>query len=115
MHKHRQVMTARSMVPLGFVASLALLGAASFASPIARRALGAEVAAYAAGSLVFGAAGIRRRRESWSLLPLVVASFPTFHLAYGIGLVESAVRTASGRPLRAPLPTPSPEPERTAG
>jgi succinoglycan biosynthesis protein ExoA len=114
MQKHGQVMSGRSMAPLVFVVSIAFLGSTSLVSVTARRILAAELGAYIAGAVGFAAASIHRRGESWALLPRVLAAFPTFHTGYGIGLVESALRTASGRPLRAPLAAALPETNRAA-
>lgn len=105
MRKHRQVLSARSLVPPVFVGSLTALLAASAPFPGARRLLAAEIGLYAAGALAFGAASIVRRRESWRLLPRVVAVFPTFHVAYGLGMVAGWLRQgrlARGRAASAP-------------
>src|SRR5205085_4068568 len=56
MQRHRQVLSGRSLVPPAFVVSLAVLVPAARHSATARRALGAEVAAYSACALAFGAA-----------------------------------------------------------
>jgi len=86
--KHRQPVSVRSLVPLAFVASLAVLGAAAPSVPLARRLLAAEAGVYGAAALGFAAAGVRRRREPWSLLPRAVAVFPVLHLAHGLGGVH---------------------------
>jgi len=96
MRKHRQVMSARSLVPSTFLASLAALVVASVRFRGARRLLAAELGLYSAAGLAFGAATIRRRRESWVLLPRLVAVFPTFHLAYGIGMVVGWLQPRRG-------------------
>jgi succinoglycan biosynthesis protein ExoA len=92
--KHRQVVSARSLVPLAFVGSLALLGVAATQSPAARRLLALEAALYSAGAVGFAAEALRRRGESWRLLPLVVAHFPTFHVAHGLGGLHGWLRVA---------------------
>jgi succinoglycan biosynthesis protein ExoA len=92
MRKHRQVLSARSLVPAAFLGSLAALLLASVPLRGARRILAAEVGVYATAAVAFGAAGVARRRESWRLLPRVVAVFPTFHLAYGAGIFGGWVR-----------------------
>jgi succinoglycan biosynthesis protein ExoA len=92
MRKHRQVLSARSLAPPAFLASLAALTIGSVSFSLARWLLGAEVTLYAGSAVVFGAESIRRRGESWHLLPRVVLVFPTFHLGYGIGMVAGWVR-----------------------
>ena len=94
MLKHRQVLSARSLAPPAFLASLAALTVASGWLPLARWLLGTEVAVYAGFALTFGAQSIKRRAESWRLLPRVVAVFPTFHLSYGVGILVGWVRAA---------------------
>jgi succinoglycan biosynthesis protein ExoA len=94
MLKHRQVLSARSLAPLAFLASLAALIAGSAWLPLARWLLGAEVAVYAGCALVFGAESVRRRAEPWRLLPRVVAIYPTFHLGYAIGMLAGWLRAA---------------------
>ena len=97
MRKHRQVVSARSMVPGAFVASLAVLAPlAPFVKPAAY-VLGTELGLYAAGALAFGALAIRAKHESWTLFPRVVAVFPTFHMSYGLGTL-----TGWARALRRP-------------
>jgi glycosyltransferase involved in cell wall biosynthesis len=90
--KHRRVINARSVAAPAFVASLLGLAAASIASQTARRALVAELAIYTACSVAFGFAALRGRREPVSLLPRVLAVFPTFHVAYGVGAIRALVR-----------------------
>jgi glycosyltransferase involved in cell wall biosynthesis len=92
--KHRQVVSGRSVVPLVFVGSLALLGAGSLRAPLARRLLAAELAVYGACALGFGVLAVRGRGESWSLLPRVVACFPIFHAAHGLGSARGWLRAA---------------------
>ena len=94
MRKHGQVVSARSLVPGAFVMSLALLALLTPWLRPAAWALAAEVAAYVAGALAFGAAAVRRKRESWRLLPRVVAVFPTFHVSYGLGTIAGIARAA---------------------
>ena len=96
MAKHRAVISARSLAPLAFSASLLGLGLASVRSGTARRLLGVELTAYGLAAAAFGAAAVRSRRESWSLLPRVVAVFPAFHAGYGTGMLEGCARRAAG-------------------
>jgi succinoglycan biosynthesis protein ExoA len=100
MAKHRRVLSARSLLPIGLVASLALLGLAAPLSQLARWLLVGEVLAYASLAIVFGARGIARRRESWSLLPLVLVAFPVCHLSYGFGMLRGVTRAATGSAQR---------------
>jgi len=95
MLKHGQVSSPRSFAPLVFVSTLAALAPAAAFSRAARRVLAVELGAYAA--LAFASAGIsiRRRRESWSLLPRVVSVFPAFHAGYGIGMLRGWARAAA--------------------
>jgi GT2 family glycosyltransferase/SAM-dependent methyltransferase len=97
MRKHGRVVSARSLVPGAFVASVAVLAPlAPWLTPAAWL-LGAELTAYAAGALAFGSAAVRRRRESWALLPRVLAAFPTFHVGYGLGTLAGLVRAMRAR------------------
>jgi succinoglycan biosynthesis protein ExoA len=95
MRKHRRIVSIRSLAPLGLITSLGVLAPAAVASADARRLLYGEIAAYATAALVFGAASIRRRGESWSLLPRVAAVFPTYHFGYGLGLVAGGLKAAA--------------------
>jgi hypothetical protein len=83
--KYRQPVSGRSVVPLLFVGSLAVLGATAPVSRSARRLLAAEICVYAAAAVGFGVTAVRARGERWSLLPRVLALFPTLHLAHGLG------------------------------
>jgi glycosyltransferase involved in cell wall biosynthesis len=94
MRKHGRLISVRSIVPLAFLFSLAVLAPAAVPFSTARRLLGIEVALYAASALIFGAASVRRRREQWRLLPRAVAVFPTFHLSYGIGMARGWIDAA---------------------
>jgi hypothetical protein len=92
MAKHRQVLSARSLLPIGLVGSLALF---AFAVPLSQSAewlLFAEVVAYLGLATVFGIRAIAIRTESWSLLPLVLAAFMVCHLSYGVGMVRGLIR-----------------------
>lgn len=97
MRKHRQVLGLRSLAPVAMVGSLTGLGLAASASAGARKLLAAELALYVAGAVGFGIVGLRKRDEPLDLLPRVAATFPAFHLAYGIGMAHGWIRGASGR------------------
>ena len=96
MRKHRRMLSARSMIPPAFVASLVVLASCSAFLPAARWALAAETATYVAGALTFAAWSVRRRREPMRLLPRVAAVFPAFHAGYGLGVFYGALVTARG-------------------
>ena len=93
MLKHQRVLSGRSLAPAGLVASLILLALVATRSSKARGLLAAETGLYAGAATAFAAQSIRRRGETARLLPRVVASFPTMHLGYGIGLIAGIVRT----------------------
>ena len=97
MLKHRQVLSARSLAPIAFVGSLAVLAPAAALTPVAGVVLVTELAAYAAGGLVFGARSLRAHGEPLRLLPYVLAVYPTFHLAYGLGMLRGWLRAARRR------------------
>ena len=94
MLKHRQVLSARSLAPIAFLASLAVLVPAAAVTRVAGVVLATEVAAYATGALVFGARSLRAHGEPLRLLPHVLAVYPTFHVAYGLGMVRGWLRAA---------------------
>jgi succinoglycan biosynthesis protein ExoA len=99
--RYRRLFSARSLVPVAFVGSLAALGVLAPFQAQARWLLGAELAAYGCAAAAFGTAAVRRRKEPWSLLPAVVAAYPTFHVAYGVGMLQGVlrvVRQGAGRP-----------------
>jgi succinoglycan biosynthesis protein ExoA len=98
MRKHGRVVSARSLVPGAFVASVALLGPLALFFRPAAWLLGAEVVAYAVGATGFGVMALRGKRESWRLLPRVVAAFPTFHVGYGLGTLTGLARGARPAP-----------------
>lgn len=93
MLKHQRVLSGRSLAPAGLVASLALLALLATRSGKARGLLAIETGIYAASATTFATRSIRRRGESPRLFPRVVASFPTMHFGYGIGLIAGIVRT----------------------
>ena len=91
MLKHGQVVSARSMVPCTFVASVALLAPASLVSRGARLLLAAETAAYASCALGFGAFSAARDGEL-RLLPRIVSVYPAFHAGHGVGMLHGWLR-----------------------
>jgi succinoglycan biosynthesis protein ExoA len=97
MLKHRRIISGRSLAPMALLGSIVLLAiTAVFFSP-ARWLLAGELAAYAISALVFAAITIRRHGESWTLLPRVAATFPTFHVAYGLGTAAGWLHAARRR------------------
>jgi glycosyltransferase involved in cell wall biosynthesis len=92
MRKHGRVVSARSLAPGAFVASLVVLAALAPWLAAATALLQLELGAYALSAIGFGAASIRRTREDWRLLPRVVVAFPTFHVAYGVGTLAGCGR-----------------------
>jgi len=92
--KHRHRPNPRSLAPIVFVTSLSLFAAAGIFSRRARLAAAGEVAVYGFLATAAGAAAIRRRNEPWSLLPIVLAVFPTFHVGYGLGMLRGVADAA---------------------
>jgi succinoglycan biosynthesis protein ExoA len=109
MLKHRQVLSARSLAPLLFVGSLAILAVGGIWFESLRWLLAAEAFIYLVAAVVFGVSSIRRRREPSRRLPFVVAAFATFHFAYGIGMLWGIVRTVfpAQKTIRNSEPVPS--------
>jgi succinoglycan biosynthesis protein ExoA len=97
MLKHRQVLSARSLAPIAFLASLAVLVPAAVLTPVAGVALATELAAYSTGGIVFGARSLKAHGEPLRLLPRVFAVYPTFHVAYGLGMLRGWVHAAVRR------------------
>jgi succinoglycan biosynthesis protein ExoA len=96
MRKHRSVLSARSLVPILFVGSLGAAAAAAVFSERARLLLVAEGVVYGCCAAGFGAVTVAKRRESWRILPRVVATFPTLHIAYGLGMLNGLMRSVGG-------------------
>jgi succinoglycan biosynthesis protein ExoA len=94
MRRHGSVVSARSLAPIAFVASLALLAALAPFSGWARVLLALEVGFYVAGALVFGIHALRASGEGIRLLPRILAAFATFHVAYGVGMTVGWIRRA---------------------
>ena len=103
MRKHRRVLSGRSLVPPAFVTSLAVLLPAAFFTEIADAVLLIELAAYAGGALLFGLRSLRARGEPLRLLPRVLAVYPTFHVAYGLGLLWGLLRIGGSQSKQAPI------------
>ena len=87
MRKHGRIVSARSLAPLASVVSLIALAVLAVWFATARLVLALVIGAYAAGALAFGIAALRREQERYRLLPLVVLVFPTFHIAFGLGML----------------------------
>jgi succinoglycan biosynthesis protein ExoA len=97
MRKHRQVLSGRSLVPSVFVLSLVVLVPAAIFLPSARLILALELAVYLLGAVVFGFRSVRARKEPLSLVPRVVAVYPMFHVAYGVGMLWGFLRRQAPR------------------
>lgn len=97
MRKHGRVLSARSLAPIAFLGSVAVLAVLAPWSGLARVLLALELGVYVAGAIVFGVRALRGRREQWRLLPRVVASFATFHVSYGLGMLGGLTRAAFRR------------------
>jgi succinoglycan biosynthesis protein ExoA len=100
MLKYRRISSARSVAPLLFVGSLSLLVPSALLHVRFRQLLALELAVYATGALAFAAASVRRRKEPLRLVPVVASVFPTFHSAYGVGMVAGWLRALRGRRAR---------------
>jgi glycosyltransferase involved in cell wall biosynthesis len=96
MLKHRRVLTLRGMAPLMLVLATLVLIVASARFPLARYLLALQWVLYGFAAGAFAARSVRKRGESWRLMPRVVAAFPAFHLAYGSGQAVGWLR-ALGR------------------
>jgi hypothetical protein len=97
MLKHRRIATVRGVVPLVFVLGSGVLAAGAIRSRTARRLLAAEWGLYVFLGVVFAARGVRARGEPWTLMPAVVAAFPTFHVGFGSGEAAGLARAVWGR------------------
>ena len=85
--KHSQLPNPRALAPIVFVSSLLILTPTALASSRARRLLALDLALYSVAAFGFGATSLRRRGEDWRLLPRILAVFPAFHVAYGVGML----------------------------
>ena len=97
MRKHGRVVSARSLVPVAFVVSLFALIPLAIVFRWATVLLALELALYLAGAIAFGVRALRGAGEPWRLLPRVIAAFPTFHLAHGLGMLAGLLRLARQR------------------
>jgi GT2 family glycosyltransferase len=108
MRKHRRVVSARSLVPIAFLLSLGVLAALTPWFQTAFGLLVLELATYAVGAGTAAALSVRRAGESWRLLPLLIAIFPTVHLAFGAGMLAGWTRAGLRFLGAAPLAASSP-------
>jgi GT2 family glycosyltransferase len=92
MRKYRRASSLRSLVPVVFVVSLLLLSVLSVEFVAIRWLLALEIGLYLVAALAFGAVAARRSGVSLRLLPRVVSVFPTFHAAYGLGMLAGIAR-----------------------
>lgn len=98
MRKHGRPTSARSLVPAAFVTALVALVLLSTWQPHATALLALKLSLYGALALGFGVVCLRRRRESWRLLPRVLAVFFTVHVAHGLGMLAGWLRHGRGQP-----------------
>jgi glycosyltransferase involved in cell wall biosynthesis len=96
MLRHRSVLSMRSLVPLAFVGSAAVLAAAAPGSRRARRLFAVEIGLYGVSAVLFAAVSLRGRRERFTLLPRVAATFAAFHFGYGTGMLRGWARALRG-------------------
>jgi succinoglycan biosynthesis protein ExoA len=96
MLRHGSVLSLRSLAPLAFVGSLAVLAAAAPASPRARRLAAAELGLYGLCAVAFAATSLHTRKEPFTLLPRVAATFAAFHVGYGTGMLRGWARAFRG-------------------
>jgi succinoglycan biosynthesis protein ExoA len=92
MWKHRRVVSVRSLAPGAFVVSLLGLAAVARWRSVAVKLLAVDAGTYAAGAAIFGVAAVKSHRVPWRLLPSVIAAFPVFHVAYGLGTIAGWLR-----------------------
>ncbi|MBN2171937.1 MAG: glycosyltransferase family 2 protein [Candidatus Krumholzibacteriota bacterium] len=92
--KHRLPASPRHLVPVAFVSTMAVLGAAALFWALARVLFCLECAAYL-GFLVLGSLAIARRR-GWGLLPLLPPTLAAFHVSYGLGFLHGLAAAERG-------------------
>jgi glycosyltransferase involved in cell wall biosynthesis len=95
MVKHAELPSLRTLTPVVFVSSLALLGSAARRFKFARRLLQIELGLYAGLAGREAVLTLRARGESIRLVPIVLATFPAFHLGSGTGMLHGLVRVAA--------------------
>ena len=100
MLKHHHVPGPRNLAPLAFVASLAVLVPLAVTSVAARRLLALQVGLYLVLALSAAAVVVWRRRESFTIIPVVAAVFPAFHVGYGIGMARRLISAAAAERRR---------------
>jgi hypothetical protein len=100
MRKHRRPTSLRSLVPAVFVLSIPVLATVGVWVRSALVVLAAEIVLYLVSASVFGILATHRAKAPWRLLPRVVACFPTFHVAYGVGMLLGVVRRVGVTPPR---------------
>jgi succinoglycan biosynthesis protein ExoA len=101
MRRHGRPTSARSLVPVAFVVTLAALLLLSTWHPPASVLLALKMSAYTALAIGFGVFVVRRRREQWRLLPRVLAVFLTVHVAHGVGMLAGWLLPAGKPPAPA--------------
>lgn len=94
-----RVMTLRQLAPAAFVTALALSGIAALALPASWPLLAGVAGSYAAVALACAVPVVRRAGLRCALA--LLATFPTLHIAYGIGFLRGAWDAVLGR-RRAP-------------
>ena len=92
MRKHRRVASVRSLVPALFVSAAIVLAALAPVISHAAWILAVKLSLYATGAILFAALVVRRRHESWRLLPRVIVVFPTLHVGHGLGMLAGWLR-----------------------
>jgi glycosyltransferase involved in cell wall biosynthesis len=90
LQKHPRQMKMRQFVPAAFVALLALALLAAPWGPAGLWALGLVAGSYCAADLCAGFLTVRR--ESLSMLPLLMVAFATLHVSYGLGFLAGLVK-----------------------
>lgn len=97
MLKHRRPAGLRTVAPLLFLLLSVALLVASLRYPFARHLLAGKWLLYGTAGLAFAVESVGRRGEPWSLLPRVLAAFPTFHLGHGLGQAMAWLGLLAGR------------------
>jgi succinoglycan biosynthesis protein ExoA len=90
LQKHPRQMKMRQFVPAAFVALLALALLAAPWGPGGLWALGFVAGSYCAANLCAGF--LTARKESLSMVPLLVVAFATLHVSYGLGFLSGLAK-----------------------